>query len=124
MNKAMDREILFRIESYLESYDKVILIDTGFADKYMSGLCDSLVSAVTDKKYVLISNVEYPKKPGWHTYMTVPKRELETMMSLYRCYEASDKLVLLSEENNYGCIWNYVKNGIMSLDEAFAAVLM
>lgn len=41
---------------------------------------------------------------------------------LYRLYEFSDKFVFLHESDNYGSIWNYVDNKIITVKEALDAL--
>ncbi len=44
-------------------------------------------------------------------------------LELYRMYEFCDKFIVLSESEQYGSIWNYVKKGMISPEEALDAVL-
>jgi hypothetical protein len=42
---------------------------------------------------------------------------------LYRMYEFSDRFVVLSESEQYGSIWNYVRSGIMTPEEALELLI-
>ncbi len=39
-------------------------------------------------------------------------------MELYRMYEFSDRFIVLDESNEYGSIWNYVRKGLITAEEA------
>ena len=49
--------------------------------------------------------------------------ESEEVMDLYRMYEFSDRFIALQESGQYGSIWNYVRQGIITEEEALRAVL-
>lgn len=39
-------------------------------------------------------------------------------LELYRMYEFSDRFIVLEENDKFGSIWNYVRNGMISAEEA------
>lgn len=52
--------------------------------------------------------------------------DMESFMALrhlYYTYEFSNKFRLLSAASNFGTIWNYVKTGLLTPDEALAVLL-
>ena len=115
--------IMVDLESYLEKQDLVVMIDTDGANLLVSQLCQSDAISKTKKHIVFISSVNFPMKPGSHIYLSIPEKEMESLIGLYRSYEASDKLMLLSDSRNYGSLWNYVSDGIVSSEELFESML-
>lgn len=47
----------------------------------------------------------------------------EEMYQLYNTYEFSDKVKCLTESKQYGNIFNFVRNGVITLDEAIEALI-
>lgn len=112
------------LEQYLERQDMVILVDIDGVNFLVDLLCHSKAISNTSKQLVVISTENYPVKPGNHIYLTVSEKEMRAFLDLYRLYESSDKLVLLTDSRNYGTLWNYVNNGIMSAEEVLEAILV
>ena len=112
------------LEHYLKKYDLTILIDAEDSNKLADLICNSKAMAGTSKRVVIISKAGYPTKPGNHIYVTVSEKEMKSYLEIYRSYESSDKLVLLSDRNaNYGSMFNYVNAGILTTEEMVEAVL-
>lgn len=44
-------------------------------------------------------------------------------IELYRMYEFSDRFIALIESDEYGSIWNYVKRGVISAEDALSCIL-
>lgn len=111
------------LEQYLDTKDIVILVDISGAKPMTDMLCASDAVSGTEKKLVIISTANYAKKPGNHIYRTVAEEEMKVLLDIYRSYEVSDHLVLLSDSRVYGSIWNYVRNGLLSIDDMFDVML-
>ena len=111
------------LEQYLDTKDIVRLVDILGAKPMTDMLCASDAVSGTEKKLVIMSTANYAKKPGNHIYMTVMEEEMKVLLDVYRSYEASDHLVLLSDSRVYGSMWNYVSNGLLSIEDMFDAML-
>ena len=71
---------------------------------------------------VLMVSTEYAK--GLSCDQLVVSRETYTkLLQLYLTYEFSDKFRIISMDGNYGTLWNYVKTGILTHEEAVEALL-
>ena len=46
--------------------------------------------------------------------------ENSEVLELYRMYEFSDRFIVLEESCQYGSIWNYVRKGLITAEEALA----
>ena len=117
------QDIVGQLEKFFENNDMVILVDIEGANILVEMLCHSKVIKDTSKKLVIVSCVNYPLKSGNHEYITVSEKQMKQLLGIYRCYEPSDKLVLLSDSRNYGNTWNYVNTGIISIEDVFEAML-
>lgn len=52
----------------------------------------------------------------------IPKEELSKIISLYCMYDFSDKVSLVSDCSQYGSMFNYVNNGILTNNEMVDAI--
>lgn len=119
-----ETEIVARLQRYLNKEDMVILIDTDGSNPLTEILCRSEIPEKSWKRAVILSAANFPRKPGRHSYQTVSEKEMNMLLKLYRLYEASDKLFLLSDSKNYGSIWNYVNSGLISEEEMLEALFL
>lgn len=92
------KEITDRIQESLKSGKILIYIDKDFYLK------DKVCKALDNRQeYLLIEDPE--------------------VMNLYRMYEFSDEIIVFSESSQYGSIWNYVRRGLLTAEEAIDALL-
>jgi len=90
-------DIVDRLSNDLKMYKKVILVTRRFPYK--------------DKAQDLLRD-----KPEIKVY--VDDEDESKLLDLYNMYEFSDKFVVWNLCDQYGSIWNYVDNGILTLQEA------
>lgn len=117
-------EIVEDLQSYLEKEDMVILIDINGANLLTEILCMSEAIRISWKRAAILSTVNFPVKPGKHIYRTISEEEMRMLLNIYLSYEASDKLFLFSYSKNYGSLWNYVNNGLISEEEMVEALFV
>lgn len=55
------------------------------------------------------------------TYVT--RREIDEFLELYHMYDFSDRVLVISDYDQYGSLFNYVKNGILTKQEMVDALL-
>lgn len=48
---------------------------------------------------------------------------MDKLLEIYRLYDFSDKITVVSESNQYGTLLNYVKTGILTMEEMVDALL-
>ncbi len=53
----------------------------------------------------------------------VSKEVVDNTIKIYRMYDFSDKIMVLSNSEQYGSLLNYVKNGILTMEEMVDALL-
>ncbi|WP_029199518.1 hypothetical protein [Oribacterium sp. NK2B42] len=116
MNNIKIRE---RLNTSITSGNKVIILDYDSLD-IIHLLCKVLVSKN-------ISNVEI-----WQSIEEKPNSELSKFISreivnkaiyIYRMYDFSDKVFVISDSDQYGTMFNYVKTGILTKQEMIDALL-
>ena len=122
MDKIND-DLLERFAGILKTKDLVVLVDIEDGDVLLDKLCKSSVLEKTTKNLVIISCFDHIIESKNHFFLTLPQKDIERLLELYRSYEVSNKIVLLSSCRNYGSIWNYVNSGLLSTKEAFEALL-
>ena len=54
---------------------------------------------------------------------SISGREFSTIKSIYDLYEFNDKFTLISKDNNYASIFNYIEQGILDENELIEAIL-
>ena len=116
MNNIKIRE---RLNTSITSGNKVIILDYDSLD-IIHLLCKVLVSKN-------ISNVEIwqsiEEKPNSEHAKYVSKEDIDNVINIYRMYDFSDKVFVVSDTDQYGSMFNYVKNGIVSKQEMVDALL-
>ncbi len=115
---SYDRDITSELEEELKA-KTIILFDCGKRD-YL----DLLIREVNSRN---LANVEV-----WHDFDgisdsdKIKKKSSEQIceiLKLYRLYDFSDRLFVISENPQYGNLFNYVKNGVLSSEELVEAWL-
>lgn len=116
MNNIKIRE---RLNTSITSGNKVIILDYDSLD-IIHLLCKVLVSKN-------ISNVEIwqsiEEKTNSEHAKYVSKEDIDNVINIYRMYDFSDKVFVVSDTDQYGSMFNYVKNGIVSKQEMVDALL-
>ena len=74
--------------------------------------------------FVLCDEVEIERFfPVHMNKISLDEETYTTLRQLYLTYEFSDKFRMISMDGNYGTIWNYVKTGLLTPEEAVEALL-
>ena len=112
-------EAVCRLEKFINDGKKVLIFD---ADDL-----DILHLIYYGLKYQEITDVEI-----WHcieeasdykysTYIT--RKEMDEILEIYNMYDFSDKVIVVSNSNQYGSLFNYVKTGILTKQEMVDSLL-
>ena len=114
-----DNEIRKRLRMTIDLGNIVIIFDYDNLD-IMQLLSQKLVSKN-------IFNVEIwqsiDKKSNIKLSKYVSKAVIDKVINLYCMYDFSDKVFVISDTNQYGNIFNYIKTGILTRQEMVDALL-
>lgn len=100
---------LSKIENLLRKYDQIVLIDDSndlFADGIIEQFMKSHLYRSSSKKILILSAKKYGE-----------------LVLLYHTYEFSDRFKLIGRSSQYGTLFNYVDNGLLTEDEALELLL-
>ena len=102
------------IEKYLSQYDQVIIYDVE---------SESFDITCSSNKHILILGKKPTKISAENvTYQCVNENMFIRIKKLFNAYEFSDRIQIISDTSLYPSIFNYVKTGIMTQDEAVEAL--
>lgn len=68
----------------------------------------------------------------WHSIETfldsncivlISRKQLDNVLQLYRLYDFSDRVITVSDNFQYGSLYNYMKTGIITKEEMIEALL-
>ncbi len=113
-----------KLEGALEKFDKVFLFmgkDEVHRD-FMERFCASEVLKYSGKN-VLILSTEESTNGRAYVSRKLTQEKAKRLKELYLLYEFSDRFELFSWEDNFGSIVNYIESGVLTWEEAFAAIL-
>ena len=115
--------ISMELEKCLEEFDKVILVDGyGMKPEALEELYGAEAFIESQSRILILSEARDQKK-GSITRRHIPACEMKELLRLHRMYEFSDRIVLFTQEDNFGGLHNYVKTGVLTVDEAISAFL-
>ena len=112
-------EAVCRLNNSINEGKKVLIFDDDDSD-ILHLIYDGL-------KYKEITNVEI-----WHSieeasdykYSTyIMWKEMDEILEIYNMYDFSDNVIVVSNSNQYGSLFNYVKTGILTKQEMVDALL-
>lgn len=114
-----DIEIREKLNTSITSGNKVIILDYDSLD-IIRLLCEVLVSKN-------ISNVEIwqsiEEKPNSELSKFVSRESVNKAIYIYRMYDFSDKVSVISDSDQYGNLFSYVKTGMLTKQEMVDALL-
>ena len=107
-------EALLGLENEIDNGRKVLIFD-----------CDDLAFLGILRKELMnrnSSNVDiWQCIDGLSDY--VLREKIDAVLDIYRMYDFSDKVLVVSDSNQYGSLFNYVKTGILTKQEMVDALL-
>ncbi len=98
-----------KIEKALAEYDLVILIDSG-NDMSPGGLFEKFINSS-------------PVRNSSKKLLVLPAEKYGDWVELYRTYEFSDRFRVVGRHRQYGCLFNYADNGLLTEREVFELIL-
>lgn len=122
MRNVERTEIICELEKALQQYRKVLLFLPSCDKALARRLLESDIYATQHlslKVYVpegVIACVDV-------SVQVLSEQEIAEMLSVYQLYEFADNMQIIGESQNYGGLLNYVKTGVLTEPDFFAAVL-
>ncbi len=113
------------ISTLLQKFDLVLLVmnGSGIAENLIENFLNSEALRKAAKKVLVLSdrNVFYTNTR--HQYCQLGTEELDAIRNIYFMYDFSDHFRVLSDNRQYGGLLDYVKTGIMTMEDVFQTVL-
>lgn len=120
-------EMPSRLERDLAEYDRIILARGRRAVQGLGAVLGKHpVFRNTDRKVLILSDMDGGGAActGNIVWRHIGEGEMADILDMYRLYEFSDRLVLFSQEENFGGLLNFVDTGILTMDEAVESLLL
>lgn len=113
------------INNFMQEFDFVLLIinDNGAAINLTENFLASETLQKEAKKILVLSDQNVPYANTHHQYYQLNAEELDAIRRIYFMYDFSDHFRILSDSQQYGGLLDYVKTGIMTMEEVFQTVL-
>ena len=119
----VENRAVAELEKKLKDFDRVILVDERrLSREFLETLYTSETLGKDQKKTLILSEAE-DKKQGSIVWRCTAGKDFSEFLRVYFLYEFSDHISLISKEHTYGGILNLVETGILTLEEAQAALL-
>ncbi len=126
-SKNTMNESLKNLEIYLNQYDQLFLLDLlKNSTDFESGLSEYLQNHGSDikKRILILSDHALKLNSDIVDQKLIPAEDLNTYLTLWRTYEFSDRFTVITDDSHFGNMFNYVENGIVSMDDLFSALLL
>lgn len=123
MMEKIDSIIEFaeKLKNDLKEFDLIFafLKEEETINDWMNDFCKILLQTNVSKKILIFSdmNICLEDNAGYE-WRKLDKNECNLLKSLYTMYDFSDHFFLISKNLQYGSLLNYVKNGMITLEEA------
>lgn len=117
-----NEELIQNLQNMLSAYD-IILFLPCIKTKIVEIFSNCPKEQLQDKKILLLSQGDVPGLPDGIDRYRLDEESAAALLHLYHTYEFSNKFRVLSASGNFGIIWNYTETGILTAEEALAALL-
>lgn len=131
-----ERKLISQLESDIEQYDQIFLVseDRTLLREAVSVLCRLQEPVGSNRKRLILVTSDTESEdmlalipesvPAGHViWRRISQKEVDALCSLYDSYEFSDRFHILSREEQYGGMLNFVDTGILSTEEMIEALL-
>ncbi|MBR3516858.1 MAG: hypothetical protein IKO10_11140 [Lachnospiraceae bacterium] len=115
----MNRKILYEINKIVRS--KVLVVIDQVEPGYMENFFCDLWLMRHDDIEVWHNNELFPNN---EIVRFVSREELDAALDLYRLYDFSDKVIVMSDTELYGTLFNYIKTQIITPKELAEILLL
>lgn len=105
----------------LRNFDKVMLVSDG----YKAVLNQAILNRVElgGKEVLIVTAGQYDVEQEEILCETVSEEFAEQLRRLYHTYEFADNFIVLEQSPIFATIFSYVQTGILTLEEAWRALL-
>lgn len=112
-------EALNRLETMINNGIKVLLVDYPDAE-----IVVLLLTALKNRNLTMVQIWNYVEEvPKDKQLIYIPQKDMNEVLEMYRMYEFSDKVTVISDTSQYGSLFNYIKTGILTKEEMVDALL-
>lgn len=113
-----------KLEQLLKENSKVLLLPSEDSNsETLMKFLNKYVDFMKERKVLLLTDMQ---AGGWDSdrICHISTDEVESIVTLYDTYEFSDRFLIWRPENmHYGNLMHYVKNGLLTEEECFRALL-
>lgn len=123
---CVDESILTRLQEDLGKYKRILLISSSLkcVDSFSLMMEAYLKEEMKYESNLLLLIWEgFSMSISGITVRAVSEQEERELIALYRLYDCSDRFRVWSDDRQCGTVINYVKNGIITWNEAFQIML-
>lgn len=114
-------ELIGNLSNDLEQYDKILFFESV---GLLQELCQDGVMKSPRKTILILCREECPLRDDNITFRQISDFEAQQLTALYYTYDFSDKFLLVAEESTvYASLYNFVKTGILNIEEMAKALL-
>ena len=101
--------------------DKVFLISEAFHEEF---IWNDFSQVNLENRKILILSTKLPNiKEKQVIFEQIDEGRAKELYTLYHTYEFADNFTLLERNSTFATIFNYVQTGILTLEEAWQALL-
>ena len=117
--KVNKTRILLKCEKKINSGVKLLFVDCTSSE--IIYLLLSIIKNKGLKNVEIWQCTEDASIRDCSTYIT--KQEMDEMLRMHHIYDFSDNVFIISDSDQYGSLFNYVNNGILTKQEMVEALL-
>ena len=109
------------MEQAIREYNKVILLAEGFDENFDGEVLEHV--NITSPKILILSTKRVNVEEKRIVFKQIEKETAKSLYALYHTYEFADNFILLEQVSAFATIFNYVQTGILSMEEAWEALV-
>lgn len=109
------------IEQAIREYNKVVLLSEGFWENFDGETLEHVI--IASPKILILSTKQFDVKEKQFVFKQIDEETANKLYTLYHTYEFADNFILLEQNSTFAAIFNYVQTGILTLEEAWQALL-
>lgn len=109
-----------QIEQNLYDNHYIVILD-GFSEELRKDLLSEIfkyTESMEDKS----QNFDF--RFGHYEFTVLSDEEKQNYLKQYYLYEFTDKIIYISDRDQFGSLFNYVKTGLLSYDEMASAIIL
>lgn len=111
-----------RLDNLIKEFNKVILFECE-TEQLEKNIFEDIIE--TDKNILIILTKPYKFMSDNISAIVISEEDAEKLRKLYATYEFADNFTIITETGStFGSIFNFVKSGILSTEEAWRALLI